>query len=210
MTVATKRLFVVGGSGFVGSHLCQEAIQSGWKVTSLSRHGHPASLQSQPWSHKVNWITGDVNDPSKYMEELRNSDAVVHSVGMLLENPNYQEMALRPVSFLTKCLQSYSRSPAASNEEPRRTYEQVNRDTALVLAAAAADCPNIKCFGYVSANHHVLPLIPNRYLGSKIEAENALCSMSQFKTLVFRPGNHHLSFFHSFSLSFIPFLTFAA
>lgn len=38
-----KRVLVLGGTGFVGSHICQVLLQEGYDVVSISRRGTPVS-----------------------------------------------------------------------------------------------------------------------------------------------------------------------
>jgi len=38
------QLLVLGGNGFVGSHICKEAVDRGLTVASLSRYGDPSKL----------------------------------------------------------------------------------------------------------------------------------------------------------------------
>ncbi|MCI06515.1 NAD-dependent epimerase/dehydratase family protein, partial [Trifolium medium] len=38
-TPPTEKLLVLGGNGFVGSHVCREALNHGLSVASLSRYG---------------------------------------------------------------------------------------------------------------------------------------------------------------------------
>lgn len=48
------RLVVFGGNGFVGSHVCQAALQSGLQVLALSRSGTPAQ-GGGAWTSQVEW-----------------------------------------------------------------------------------------------------------------------------------------------------------
>ncbi|KAL6594374.1 hypothetical protein ACP70R_048567 [Stipagrostis hirtigluma subsp. patula] len=50
------KLLVLGGSGFLGSHVCQEALDRGFAVSSLNRSGKPSISES--WTDKVIWNQG--------------------------------------------------------------------------------------------------------------------------------------------------------
>merc|ERR1711862_848515 len=90
-SAAKKKLVVCGGNGFLGSRICKAAARRGWAVTSISRSGDPnwSSISSSPtapsWSTDVSWQKGDVLNPSTYTSHLENADAVIHSMGILLE-----------------------------------------------------------------------------------------------------------------------------
>lgn len=50
----SPRLVVFGGNGYVGSHVCQAALQSGLQVLAISRSGTPAS-GGGAWTQDVEW-----------------------------------------------------------------------------------------------------------------------------------------------------------
>ena len=76
---------------FVGSRICKAAATRNWTVTSLSRSGDPnwASITSSatppPWASQVKWEKADLLQPGSYSKHLEGADAVVHSMGILLE-----------------------------------------------------------------------------------------------------------------------------
>jgi uncharacterized protein YbjT (DUF2867 family) len=50
---------VLGGSGYVGSHVLQAALHRGADpVLSVNRSGAPAHLSQQPWASQVSWVRG--------------------------------------------------------------------------------------------------------------------------------------------------------
>ncbi|KAL9183188.1 hypothetical protein ACHAXT_004975 [Thalassiosira profunda] len=94
---ATKRILVLGGSGYVGQNVCNAAIQSGkWAVRSLNRSGAPsagaapdhlASSLSQ-----VEWVAGDIFDASAREEAMSEVDAVVSCIGKFGSNSFMQRI----------------------------------------------------------------------------------------------------------------------
>ena len=55
-----NRILVLGGSGFIGSHVCEKASQLRCRVTVPTRRLHNAqSVQSLPW---VDPIEADIHD----------------------------------------------------------------------------------------------------------------------------------------------------
>jgi hypothetical protein len=114
-----------------------------------SRSGEPAwsSVTSSPdppsWSKSVLWQKGDIFNPSTYNAHLEGADAVVHSMGILLE-ADYKGLLQgkeSPWSGLQRAFSSTNgrtQNPLDRKEgEPLRpqekdgqlTYELMNRDS---------------------------------------------------------------------------------
>ncbi|KAL0757054.1 hypothetical protein Bca101_094722 [Brassica carinata] len=53
---SVEQLLVLGGNGFVGSHVCKEALDRGLSVSSLSRSGRSSVQES--WASRVTWHQG--------------------------------------------------------------------------------------------------------------------------------------------------------
>lgn len=77
-----KKLLVVGGSGYVGSEVARKALNAGMSVTSVSRKGESASSYRNDNLHH---IAGDSMRPEDWGEHLEQADAVVHTIGTLLD-----------------------------------------------------------------------------------------------------------------------------
>ncbi|MCY4001896.1 MAG: NAD(P)H-binding protein [Bacteroidetes bacterium] len=77
------RIFLTGGTGFVGRHVLRECIAQGHQVRALVRRGGaPQGFESQ----EVELVRGDVNDSlEKYMTDV---DAIIHLVGIIKETPS--------------------------------------------------------------------------------------------------------------------------
>ncbi|KAJ2236111.1 hypothetical protein H4R99_005469 [Coemansia sp. RSA 1722] len=175
---SAHRLFVVGGTGFVGQAVCHNALSRGWEVVSLSRHGAPVrSTIIAPVADTnkgIQWVRGDALRPETYKHHLSGCTAVVHSVGVLMEN-SYKKLV------------SIGSSGAVSSQEAA-TYEKANRDTALSVARAAREVPGMDAFAYMSASD-VLPFLDSRYISTKREAENDLIEhRDQMRPIILRPG----------------------
>ncbi|KAF5743381.1 hypothetical protein HS088_TW09G01449 [Tripterygium wilfordii] len=70
----TEKLLVLGGNGFVGSHVCREALDRGLSVASLSRSGR--SSLHDPWANSVTWYQGNLLSPDSLKEALNGVTAV--------------------------------------------------------------------------------------------------------------------------------------
>lgn len=74
------KILVLGGSGFVGSHVCMEALHRSLPVVSLNRSGRP-EISNESWVNNVVWVRGDLFDPSRWQNSLEDVQAVISCVG---------------------------------------------------------------------------------------------------------------------------------
>jgi len=76
---------------------------------------------------------------------------------------------------------------APQEHDGQLTYEVMNRDSAVVLAAEAAKA-NVKEFVYISAAAGA-PILPGRYITTKRQAESTIASkFPQMRSIFIRPG----------------------
>src|SRR5687767_9869884 len=75
------RIFVTGGSGFVGSAVIEELSSRGYQVNALVRQRNIESAQGQ-----VQAIRGDLFTPAALEEGMRGCVGVIHLVGIIFEN----------------------------------------------------------------------------------------------------------------------------
>jgi dTDP-L-rhamnose 4-epimerase len=76
-----KRVLVTGGAGFIGSHVTDLLLSSGYSVRlldNLSQQVHPDGLRPTYLTPEVELIVGDVRDKDVLERALRGIDAVVH------------------------------------------------------------------------------------------------------------------------------------
>ena len=170
-------LLVVGGSGMLGRAVCQRAVQRGIPVISLSRRGRPDELAGKAWADSVDWREGSASEiqGSGGRALLGECMAVVSTVGIMFDAglPD-------PIRQAYSALKNDSSIHAADQD---RSYEFLNRDIHLALAAQALSVPQTRSFIYVStAKPNVLnskvPLV-QRYFSTKQEAEAALAALPQ-------------------------------
>ncbi|KAI7989269.1 Uncharacterized protein LOK49_LG13G02849 [Camellia lanceoleosa] len=74
-----EKLFVLGGNGFVGSHVCKEALDRGLSVASLSRSGRSSINES--WANNVIWHQGNLLSDDSWKEALSGVTSVIACVG---------------------------------------------------------------------------------------------------------------------------------
>ncbi|MBK9571695.1 MAG: complex I NDUFA9 subunit family protein [Rhodoferax sp.] len=76
-----KNVLLLGGTGFVGSHLCEKLTRQGWHVTVATRRAANAShVQMLPG---LQVAVGDVHDPATLERLLAEHDAVVNLIAIL-------------------------------------------------------------------------------------------------------------------------------
>ncbi len=79
------KVFITGGTGFVGSHIIEDLLASQHEVTALIRPGSEPHL-SVP-EHRITLVRGDISVPDSFANALRACDAVIHLVGIIREFP---------------------------------------------------------------------------------------------------------------------------
>lgn len=67
------RIFLTGGTGFIGSHVLQQALADGHEVVALRRQGAEARI---PLVHQPHWLNGTLNED--WSEALAGCDALLH------------------------------------------------------------------------------------------------------------------------------------
>jgi len=78
-----KTLCIIGGTGFIGSHLTFHLANAGWhiRVPTRRRHRHRELLVHQ----RVELLEANVHDPEVLKDLFRNVDAVINLAGILNE-----------------------------------------------------------------------------------------------------------------------------
>ena len=175
----SRRLAVIGGTGFLGSNVCRLASQSGLKVVSLSRSGvPPPAIGASHFSKCVDWKACNVlEDAEGLKNSLEGCDAVVITVGALFSNSGYKAMA--------------NLGGGRPNRTATGSHELENRDTALRVLDAVAELPQLQQVTFVSAGNTLgaMHKVNTGYLDSKREAENAVLTHPNVRVAtVLRPG----------------------
>jgi nucleoside-diphosphate-sugar epimerase len=70
------KLAMTGGTGFVGSHVIDAALDAGHEVKALTRR------DQQPRG-RLEWIPGDLNDREAVHRLVRETDAIIHVAGVI-------------------------------------------------------------------------------------------------------------------------------
>ena len=91
-------ILVFGGSGYVGSRICEEAILNGFKVVSITRSGSkPSWAINKEWSKNVTWEKGDALSTDSLQTYFNNNNngnnvrGVVAAIGAFHYNQDIME-----------------------------------------------------------------------------------------------------------------------
>lgn len=173
-----------------------------------SRSGEPkwssvtSTSSPPPWSSSVTWAKGDILKPSTYKSYLRSADAVVHTMGILLE-ADYKGVLTGKQSIFSGLSRAFSPTKMGSAGNPLKrepggelnkgekdgqlTYELMNRDSAIALAQESQR-EGVGTFVYISAAAGA-PMLPRRYITTKREAESTISSeLVKLRSIFIRPG----------------------
>ncbi|EYE99936.1 ubiquinone biosynthesis protein COQ11 [Aspergillus ruber CBS 135680] len=205
--MASKRVVVAGGNGFLGSRICKAAVARGWSVTSLSRSGEPrwdtvtSSPERPSWASSVEWTRADLLKPESYTPHLQGANAVVHSMGILLE-ADYKGVVQGREPIISGLQRAFSSSKLGSQNplhrkegealEPKEgdrqlTYELMNRDSAIALAQESSG-QHVPTFVFISAAGGA-PILPSRYITTKRDAEATISSkLPDLRSIFMRPA----------------------
>ncbi|KAI9669558.1 MAG: hypothetical protein M1817_004601 [Caeruleum heppii] len=144
---------------------------------------------------------GDILKPSSYQSHLKGVDAVVHSMGILLE-ADYKGVLQGKESIVSGLQRAFSSTKGGSQnplerkqgedlrpQEPdgQLTYELMNRDSAIGLAQEAS-YQAVPTFLFISAAAGT-PILPERYITTKREAESTIASsFPKMRGIFMRPA----------------------
>ena len=70
------RIFITGGTGFIGRALRRHLLAAGHSLTLISRQPHPAGKEKG-----ITYLVGDPAVPGSWQEELASHDAVINLAG---------------------------------------------------------------------------------------------------------------------------------
>lgn len=80
------KIFITGGTGFVGNEVVRQLVAQRHEVVALVRSGSEGKLDMNG-SDRVKIHPGDVTEPDSLPEAMQGCDAVIHLVGIIREFP---------------------------------------------------------------------------------------------------------------------------
>ena len=82
-----KKIFITGGTGFIGGNLIQKLLHKGFKVKALVRNNTGANrdllLQKYHWKDSVEIINGDILEPESFRDKINDCEIVIHSAALI-------------------------------------------------------------------------------------------------------------------------------
>lgn len=78
------KIFLTGGTGFVGSEVLRQLVAAGHTVKALVREGSETKLAAQ---EGIDIHHGDITDAASLVGAMEGCDAVIHLVGIIREFP---------------------------------------------------------------------------------------------------------------------------
>ncbi|KAI5949595.1 hypothetical protein KGF54_005472 [Candida jiufengensis] len=210
MATTSKSIAIFGGNGFLGRKICEVGISRGYDVTSYSRSGKPPQAVLNPttkeeprWVQKVKWEKVDIFQPQEIKSQLKKYDTIVHSIGMLFEDISYKKsMNSSTSNFMafgdfTRMINSIMGSNPMQKDKKNMSYETVQRDSAVMIAdeyikaresvITTKDNEPVGNYVYISADKNP-PIIPERYIITKREAEFELSNKPHLRNIIMRPS----------------------
>lgn len=85
--MSQHKIFIAGGTGYLGSRLISLLLQRGHAVTALVRKGSENKI---PADCKI--VVGDALNENSYKDSIANADTFVHLVGVAHPNPSKAEL----------------------------------------------------------------------------------------------------------------------
>ncbi len=79
------RVAIVGGTGFVGSHLTTALLAAGHEVSLLVREGSESKVRR---AENIRTTIGDISSPGSLRSSMEGCSAVIYNVGILREAPS--------------------------------------------------------------------------------------------------------------------------
>jgi UDP-glucose 4-epimerase len=73
-----RHCLVTGGAGFIGSHLVEHLVEEGWNVRVLDNLSTGKANNLQPLSRHIDFIQGNINDPSVLRPATAGCEVVFH------------------------------------------------------------------------------------------------------------------------------------
>ena len=82
----TKKIFITGGAGYIGSHTCVELLNAGYEVVvydNLSNASEEAIRRVEKITGKpLEFVKGDIRDAEAMEKAMEGCDAVIHFAGL--------------------------------------------------------------------------------------------------------------------------------
>lgn len=195
-----QKVAVFGGTGYVGTQVCERLVNKGYQVTGVSRRGANPRPDNKALQ-QVNWISGDATNPKDVQKIVQDADAVVHAVGLLFD--------------VESGLQNFNTIVSGSKSIPdpeKSTYDNITRKTMFnivdaieakaknpinmikgggkmplaFVSCAEAGWPDVQFGDFVEEK--LAPEWLKKYLIAKRKVESRLSASTAIRPVIVRPS----------------------
>eukprot|EP00560_Eucampia_antarctica_P006543 CAMPEP_0197826746 /NCGR_PEP_ID=MMETSP1437-20131217/3656_1 /TAXON_ID=49252 ORGANISM="Eucampia antarctica, Strain CCMP1452" /NCGR_SAMPLE_ID=MMETSP1437 /ASSEMBLY_ACC=CAM_ASM_001096 /LENGTH=268 /DNA_ID=CAMNT_0043427315 /DNA_START=260 /DNA_END=1066 /DNA_ORIENTATION=+ len=192
---AARKVVVFGGTGFVGSAVCERLVKKGYNVVGLSRRGTNPKPGDE-YLDQVKWVVGDALNKNTVKEVVKDADAVVHAVGLLFD----VESGLDNLNTFVSGSGSLPGDDSTYDNITRKTMFNVveaveaksnffskNKKTPLCFVSCAeAGWPDVALGPQVE--EYLAPDWLRKYLKAKRSVETRLNESKGIRPVIFRPS----------------------
>jgi dihydroflavonol-4-reductase len=78
-----RRIFITGGTGFLGAYIIKELVEKNYKVRAIRRSNRiPFFIQKNIFD-SVDWVEGDIHDTVVLEEAMQETDIVIHAAAKI-------------------------------------------------------------------------------------------------------------------------------
>ncbi len=161
-----SRVFLTGGTGFIGRHLTDHLLDQGYDVTLLIHSRNYTGRSHQ----NLTLVRGDIRNPKSWKSHLESCDAIIHLAGSIRETSLYRYI-------------KYNSDATQLLAETASLYSHIRQFIYISsLAAAGPSKP-----GHPLSEHQP-PNPVSAYGKSKLMAESRLLfSSGEFPKIIIRP-----------------------
>lgn len=194
--VPPSNVVVFGGTGYVGSKVCERLIEKGFTVTGVSRRGMNPD-PSSPTLEQVQWVSGDATQYDEVQHYVTEADAVVHTVGLLFD----VESGLEQLNTIVSGSKSVPSSSSTYDNITRKTMFNVleaieakqknNNDkktTRIPLAFVSAAEAGWTAVQFGAVVEQVAPGWLKKYLAAKRAVEDRITGSAAVRGVIYRPS----------------------
>ena len=174
-----KRLLITGGTGFIGSHIAEKAVNKGYKVFVFDRYNPNYSLgnlNNSSFKKDIEFIFGDIRDYDSVFKAVSKVDYVFHLAALIGIPYSYYS----PLAYIKTNVEGTYNVLEACKE--KNIDQVIITSTSEVYGSGKTTS--------MSESHQLSAQSP--YAASKISADNVSMSyFNSFKTPVkiIRPFN---------------------
>jgi len=82
----SKKIFITGATGFIGSHLCEMSVKKGYKVVGFDRYNSSndlGCLKNSKYKDNIDLILGDIRDYDSVCKSMKGCDKVFHLAALI-------------------------------------------------------------------------------------------------------------------------------